>query len=209
MNEPPVLRASEATDNSTARMGGSESTWFDYSEGFRQAADRLVEVFQSGEMPARFHEPFRGLDLPNLGYLLPAFVGYPVLFLYRHALELGIKGVLQEATPRLRRRVRIQVSHDLETLFRDVSLVVLEAWPEFDKTTLDGLEALVSEFQAEDPTGEAFRYPLSTSGQPTLPAPRLVNLRRVRDVVGEAARILRGIADGMEEEARNVGGDTN
>jgi hypothetical protein len=62
-----------------------------------------------------------------------------------------------------------------------------------DAADLDNFQFCIQRFEEVDPASEGFRYPVSTNGQPTLPAQlRVINLAQVREVVERMSGLIDG-----------------
>jgi hypothetical protein len=115
----------------------------------------------------------------------PWFYGHPILFLYRHALELHLKTVLPKPE---------RPTHNLLQL-RDA----LATWM---KTTygvdISGtwVEATITEFGAIDPSSTNFRYATDLKGNPV----DLDDLKRHMDAV---FLLLTGLSQAQGNDARS------
>ena len=114
------------------------------------------------------------------GSMLEDFRTYPVVFLYRHALELYMKAVILVGAPMLRikgmtgvDRKRILTTHSLDVLRRNLEQVFKAyewGWdmdiPHF--RSLEDFQQTVAELHAIDARSHAFRYPIDTKGSASL-----------------------------------------
>lgn len=111
-------------------------------EGYKLAADLLVAQSEV--------EPWRRKRLI-----------YPIVFCYRHFLELTVKAILEEYGEPSDKH------HKLETLWIDFRKLLcrfhLEHTGEED---LSAIEVCIAEFAKIDPLSQTFRYPTSRKGQP-------------------------------------------
>jgi len=152
-----------------------------YVDGFKMASDRLVG-----------HVISTGNDQD--------FLVYPIVFGYRHYLELRLKGLLRDASlllgelapdPKLMGRHRLlplwtKIRPMLERIFSDDSL------------QLDLIGDRLAEIEAIDPDSFAFRYTTSKRGDLSLPADlRQINLAGFQNVVEKIASTLDGSATGI------------
>jgi hypothetical protein len=131
--------------------------------GTHTAADTFSrEVFMgSGYMRAGAVLVERCLADPQHGHELI----YPILFNYRHALELEIKWVLD----RYGRYAAIQEferNHNLAKLWKVCRQVIEEVGGPSEEGTLEAVEGIVLEFHALDPSSFAFRYSTDKKGKP-------------------------------------------
>ncbi len=130
------------------------------------------------------------------------FRAYPVVFLYRHALELHMKAVILSGGPLLSlngetpiRRDRRLDTHNLETLRKDVESVFAACgWP-----ALETLRKVVAEFQAVDAGSYAFRYPVDKKGAAALDGHFTFNVFEFCAVLDEMLPTLLSAALGADD----------
>lgn len=120
----------------------------DYSlaNNFKQAGDILIQ---------------RGLNELEAYELL-----YPVLYNYRHAIELYLKAIV---TPKKR-------NHDLATLMQQFRILMKEIHSEEVPVWF---ENLIGEFIEYDPSATTFRYP----GQTSASEERMVDLPKLQKIM--------------------------
>jgi hypothetical protein len=126
--------------------------------GYREAAKTLIDVILAG-------------DPPTSRTLL-----HPLLFLYRHAVELRLKQLIAEYGTEDAR-----LGHELIGLWR-VCRKIVE--PYSNSTDMDKAERIITELSAVDPKGQAFRYARSSKGHPIeigFDEVDLVHLRKLMD----------------------------
>jgi hypothetical protein len=117
------------------------SEWFyDYAVGYRAAADALVEDV----LAAR---------------LVPDSVCYPVLFLYRHYVELILKGIIDFGSRLGNNDIpKGPEDHQISKLWRQARGLLEREFPKGKKEDLDAVEKCIDELTAIDSCGEGFRY---------------------------------------------------
>lgn len=134
------------------------------TEGYKLAADLLVDQTEA--------EAWRRRKLV-----------YPIVFCYRHFLELTLKAMLGQygsmgnMTPNWSH-------HRLEDLWSDFRMLLrkLDAdHPEEHGT--DAVEQCLAEFAKIEPFSETFRYPSSRKGQPFDIDWEMIDLLQLRDTV--------------------------
>ncbi|MCE5237149.1 hypothetical protein LLH23_01485 [bacterium] len=149
--------------------------WYVYAEGYKRAADIVV---------AHVTGTLRDQD----------FLLYPILFLYRQYLELAIKSLIRSAWELLDEEPGDSLrSHDIGKHWGICRTLVIRVSPGGPVEVLDDVARLIGEFCEHDRTSEAFRYPETTKGDPTLPRLRRVGLRNVQVVMDKIACLLDGI----------------
>ncbi|MCC5074254.1 hypothetical protein VDR70_015815 [Xanthomonas campestris pv. campestris] len=160
-----------------------ESSWNAYLLGYKEAADRLVRSIQDGQ---------HGQD-----YLV-----YPILFLYRHWIEISLKALIQQCQllagierPEQKRKMNPQEraeraqGHDLIALWGYLQSIVPQIYPAFetDADLIDGLSVAVAAFSHHDSSGDGARYPRALSGETTWKATTEINLRALAEHMAHAA----------------------
>jgi hypothetical protein len=143
-----------------------------YVEGYRLAADALVEhVMRTG--------------------IKQDLLVYPVVFLYRHWLELSMKDIIRLARPLCGEPPTYRPQHNLGVLWTCCEELLSKIEPRIAKDDLHPVRNVVAQMEAVDPTGEGFRYPTKSDGvTPCLPDLRYINLRNLRDQMCEPANCL-------------------
>ena len=147
-----------------------------YASGYRKAADTLV---------ARARRSRTDLN----------FLVYPIVFLYRHYLELRLK-LLQSDLCELRGLSPTHHEHDLAKLWTDVRQHLAHVFPT-EAATLDPVQKVVLEFHQLDRGSTAFRYSRSNDGD------ALSGLTRIN--VLELSRALKKPFDRLEGASDAVG----
>jgi hypothetical protein len=165
----PIFRTDEfdtidETCSGGAYIGGMAAGHEDagIAEIYLRAAETLVE---RGLADDRAHE-----------------VVLPVLFLYRHALELLLKVAVQPT----------KLNHDIAALVGDLDALLVT---KRGAGLAPGLVARVAEVATFDPRADAFRFTSSankrSSGAPHFPDEIWVDLRRLRDAMSGIDKELR------------------
>jgi hypothetical protein len=164
----------------------SPDKWDAYAEGYKKAADIIVQYIINNN---------RDQD-----YLI-----FPVVFLYRHYLELRLKELIVVSSRLLDHDVSVPTHHDLVSLWKQVRPNLEQVWPEQEKHVLDKVEERLKELSEADLRSFGFRYPIDTKGQPTLVKLKHINLKHLRDVIQGISNILDGSSIGMGEylDAKN------
>ena len=182
----PVFQAAEDWWHN-AVVGYLRSSWAPYVDGYRTAADRLVEVAAADRT------------------LLDAVI-YPIVFLYRQYLELSLKAMIRDLDVLLEHNRRPPTGHRLRPLFdrfrstfSEFCRNIGESMPDVSRIAL-----LIDEFHVADPTSVVFRYPTDQDGQPSQSYGH-INVRVLRDRVAEVAEELDGFlfALSVHQDLRN------
>lgn len=158
------------------------SPWGRYTYSFREAAESLVARVLNREPGT--------IDL-----LL-----FPILYLYRHYVELATKTYTQELNQLLGRDHKITHKHGLgrwKTMFKLVGELISADPPRFEDADI-----MVDELIQVDPDSLAFRYPELKDGSPSAPDLEYVNIRRLAEGMAhvyEAIGWIEGVIAHEEE----------
>ncbi len=140
------------------------------------------------------------------------FRAYPVVFLYRHSLELYMKAVILTAAPMLKMRNSVETNrdkllntHSLDSLRRKIEQV-FEAYewdwdfgtPHF--RTLEDFRNIISELHEVDKGSYVFRYPLDTKGSASLSFGFEFNLFKFCEILDCLLPVLESVAFAAYEE---------
>ena len=164
-----------------------------YAKGYYRAAKKLADDL---------------LEKPGFG----DYEGYPIVFLYRHALELHLKAFVfsTKAITKMRKDPGKVVTngHDLPSLYGAFEKL-LGGIPELKKDAnmrmfLNSLKSVVQDFHEIDPASDLFRYPLGKDGNPMKRT-----VLRIGDIMETFEELEEGIeaitldADDVEEKIRD------
>ena len=134
------------------------------------------------------------------------FRAYPVVFLYRHSLELYMKAVILIAAPMLKmnnlaeiNREKLLNTHSLDSLRQKIEQVFdVYEWewdlgtPHF--RTLGDFRNIISELHEVDKGSYVFRYPLDTKGMASLSSDFEFNLFKFCEILDCLLPVLDGAA---------------
>lgn len=180
--------------------GTPEQEFKFFAEAFHLVAQEAVAALRQN--------PHFGLD----GIPTEDFRAYPVVYLYRHALELYMKAVILVGSPMLAikemdgvDRQKILTTHSLDGLRGHLERV-FEAFewewdlgiPHFQ--SLDDFRETIAEIHAVDVHSDAFRYPLDTKGSPSLASHFRFDLFQFCEILDGLFLALQGAAIGATEE---------
>jgi len=162
LSDEPFGEAPEYTENvqidALPIYGGVGSA---YVQGYKDAADKLVETVVATET--------------NRDIFL-----MPIVYLYRHYLELQLKMMLREArdagvsavSGKTDEWIKNRAGHDLHVLWNSVRQIIEELSPDELSGDISNVERIIQRFHDLDDTGQRFRY----AGKLTH-TPRLIDLK--------------------------------
>lgn len=123
---------------------------------------------------------------------------YPIVFLYRHHLELELKHLLFLSKVLLDEDSAVLKEHNLLRLWQKVRPKIEALWPEDRDRYLNGFEEWITEFSDIDPESFSFRYSINKEGESSLPAHiRYVNLLRLKESVDAVSYYLSCCIEGV------------
>lgn len=167
------LFRADGENNKLAELELSGSKSFFISEGFKQAADIAVEKAITGD----------NLDKSTLVY--------PIVFNYRHFIELSLKSLLQRYGPEVGVKSNWN-THDLEKLWKSFS-GMLDAYGTADPDDIDSvIFECIAEFSKIDPFSFSFRYPTDKKGKEIKFDDAYLNLENLRDVMTAISNYFTG-----------------
>ena len=134
-----TLFASGLDWEAEAQVGWSSDSLLAYAIGYKDAADLLVASVEARNIAA---------DLAV----------YPICFLYRHHIELMLKGLIRLAYSLQSSALEYPKNHKIEELWRTYRPLLEEACPDRNQADTDTVEKCIIEFASLDPSGEAFRW---------------------------------------------------
>lgn len=160
-----------------------------YAEGYRRAASLVVDGVLEGRL---------------LGH--PDTLLYPVVFLYRHSLELQLKLLVAAEMYHKDGDVDfkwLHTTHRLDRLWERGKRLLLEIRPDAgdEASPTAHLDPLVQELHEVDLGGQAFRYSLTKDARrhDLAGVPRTVDLENLRDVLTRVSNALDAALSMVEE----------
>ena len=138
----------------------------------------------------------------------PDYDAYPVMFLYRQALELYLKGIIYDAAllAAFERMSdgdsKLHNCHNLQFLFDKAARLLERLFPNDPSLheAMSRLSVVINEFAYIDPVSIAFRYPISRDGDYSAPKGLNCNVASIRDHLGPHLETLDTIEFGLDME---------
>jgi hypothetical protein len=168
-------------DPRTEALLGADPDWIiAYALSYKKAADIVVSQVE-------------------LGSTSPDAVDYPVVFLYRHYLELLLKGLIRVARTLRYGQEDFPKTHQLKRLWAEFRPLIEDLYPAGNKVDTDTVEKCILEMDAIDDGNGTSRYGEDKDGKPTLPNELCISLTNLRDVVDRISGFLEGSYDWMHD----------
>jgi len=143
-----------------------------------------------------------GLQQDEMARTPGAALVYPILFCYRHYLELRIKQLIFyvvamqnalaqiDAATAARKEEDVYGKHGLKALWNMLQHLdaKIDLWATGSQRK--GLLRLLDELDRQDPVAQAARYPIDSKGNQTLTGLSIVDMGNVKTAVHKVARYL-------------------
>ncbi|EPV5021999.1 hypothetical protein ACVGXO_03800 [Enterobacter hormaechei] len=152
-----------------------------YTEGYRRAADILIKHIDESRLDQDF-------------------LVYPVLFLYRHHIELLIKQIIGLALALAEDPDKYQYKkddHNLNTLWPLAQKLLLEVDDCYRSSDFRLIKEVVKELHKADRRATDFRYARRNDGTRSLEGIHYINTRRFGEKMGAASDSLDAIDSGL------------
>ena len=152
-------------------------SWDSYSRAYKKAADVLVKHIENINCPSD--------DLV-----------YPIMFLYRHFLELTIKKIIVKVTvhnQELQLPEDFYNQHNLNTLWCRCEEFLLKALPDLtakDKDDLKQINRIIKEFCELDKKSTEFRYSDNKNSEPLIKSNTQFPITVIREIIWKIYNIL-------------------
>ena len=139
------------------------------------------------------------------------YEGYPILFLYRHALELYLKAIVYRGAQLLGlisdeklNTEKLLTRHKLTGFLPAIEAIfkAVEWEWNFEVSGLksfDDFADLIKEIEKIDPRSDGFRYPVTTIGEAALPKHFVVNVIGFGKKMDAVLDLLSGAVTGLQE----------
>lgn len=159
--------------------------WYDYREGFLNGARALLNAAVEGD-------PVDGDRL-----------AFPVVFLYRHYLELAMKAFIRDNAGYVAgASAEFEQNHDLPSLWKSCRQIIEGWWPGRNSAALNAIGRQIGQLAQIDPKSMAFRYPVDKKGRRSLPKQlQSFDLTHFADRIEAIGMWLDGADTGLYEEA--------
>ena len=146
-----------------------------YILGYKKAADILVN-----------HVLSTGCDQDTLVY--------PIVFLYRHYLELLVKNIIENGAKYLDTEEKPQTNHYLDTLWSKAKAIINKIWEEGESSQELEIDHYIAEFIEIDKSSQAFRYHKNKEGKEFLELIEIINIQHFSDCINKISIYLEGVS---------------
>lgn len=169
------IEAKDSENNS--RIHKTLDKWLYYAEGYKIAAELIENKL---------------LENPEK----QDFLIYPLVYTYRHYLELKLKEIIVEGHDILSQTKDFQKeNHNLIKLWLELQRTMKLVYKEEYQAPPPTIEKKIKELHDTDINSDGFRYPINQKGKQNLENLKIINFRNFKDEVFEVKRYLETIAD--------------
>lgn len=155
-----------------------------YAYGYKEAADGLLQAIADRKV---------SLDSGI----------YPLVFLYRHSMELQLKLILPLARRLSGEKQVNEHKHELMPMWQALRRLLTEIDPETDDEELQAMESFIQQLHEVDPASFAFRYSTGKKGEVSLPGLQHINIRHLSEILDSVFMMLNGIHSWLGEMETN------
>ena len=178
----PLLKPGDVWELNACLNYGLDS-WYAYAKGYRLAAEALTQ---------RVRDTHRDQDL----------LIWPVMFMWRHHLELKLKSLSRSATSLLKQHWSPSDSHDLSQLFGDTCVLMEQVYAslgeDYPRARARSLRSAFARLKRIDAKSMVFRYPVDLDGTVHLGTVANINFGVVEEVMSKASDALSEIQDALD-----------
>lgn len=172
-------------DRSYLAQTMSSGQWEAFVVAYRKAAEILVE---------RIPEEVIWVN----------FLVFPIVFLYRHYLELRLKTIIQDGKALDGIARHTDNEHRLLTLWGQCRPIIEQWLVDCPKSDLDSVEDTLKQFENLDSKSQAARYPIDNKAENASNLLNIrINVKKFADTVTKTANFLDCVADEFAELKSN------
>jgi hypothetical protein len=163
-----------------ACIGHFDQGWDAYAFGYKMAGDLIVK---------------------HMEYIEKNYLVFPIVFLYRHYIELRLKEIIKNGYSLLNsdNQIHYTKEHNIDSLWNETINIIRKALQNQAKHYVDALDKLIKEFSKVDPSSYCARYPVDTKGIPFKYDISYINLRNLSKVIEGMANLLDEVSIGISE----------
>ncbi|HRE53683.1 MAG TPA: hypothetical protein PLP22_02680 [Candidatus Competibacter sp.] len=176
--ESLLIRGSDWQNN--ACLNFTPNVAYGYIHGYKCAADSLVtQIIQTRS---------------NQDILV-----FPIVFLYRHYLELALKYIIADGRKLLGEKGSFPTHHKIEHLWPLAKGILRKIWSGSEPKEVELIDHLIKELSIIDPDSMSFRYPENLEGKNSLPNIKHINLRHLGQTIDQVGDFLEAVHMGISE----------
>jgi len=129
---------------------------------------------------------------------------YPMLYCYRHGLELAMKWIIGQYGRFAHIRFDDYMHHDLWQLWKACKAVILEVGSDGENEGLLAVEQVVKDFHDLDKNSFAFRYSTDLKGMVISLPNETFDLANIKDVMEGVNNLFTGADGQLDDNSKNI-----
>jgi hypothetical protein len=157
--------------NACVGENGGPYDFFDYALGYLKAASAMVGAVERMELPA---------DIAV----------YPMVYCYRHGIELCLKHLGRILPPLDGEKSRVLATHKLTDNWEYVKQYLARRRAFKPETTIPIIDQIIQDILDFDPKGEVFRFPEDRKGGVHLHEAKIINLDVLKEYVDQTTELF-------------------
>ncbi len=165
----------------------AKSDWNARAWGFKKAADILTNHIQKS-------------------IIYGDLVVYPIVYLYRHHLELSLKDIIIRGNYLLDKPITLKFDHSLNKLWNYCQTILPQIGIPTDIPEAKPFKDCLKQLDQVDSQANAFRYPVTKNEKPTLLNLDSVDLNNLRIVIDRMSFFIEIISDMLAEKLGDTWG---
>lgn len=119
---------------------------------------------------------------------------YPIVYLYRHHVELRLKEIIREGNRLLDNPRDDPHHHELQKLWPIVKKIIKKIWPDGDSSLFKFIDPLIREFSKVDPHSISFRFSETKDGRDPLANMSHLSINGFAEKMGRISDFLAGVS---------------
>jgi len=167
-------RTSDGWNNACLNFTHGKNTWLGYSIGYKRGAAILSDFVCN-------QQEYQDTLI------------FPILFLYRHYIELMLKKILSNCAVVSEKDIKFK-HHNLKKYWElakeNIKMCSEDPLP---KEFIISIDSIVDQLNDVDSASDAFRYPSRKDGTPTLSGITYVNIKQLSEEIDKISGMLEGI----------------
>jgi hypothetical protein len=154
-------------------VGTTEQWWLNASLNWMPTSYQTLDAYAEGYLQAAQH--LSRAVLRRRTRLTLDYVAIPIVFLWRHYIEIRLKELIIASGALLGKRQKHAKTHDLVNLWGQARPLLKNAAQVSDRE-LKRADTIIKQFANVDPSSEHFRYAEDSNGNRSLGGVRQINL---------------------------------
>lgn len=187
-------------------VGTAERWWLNACINWLSSSYFTMDFYARGYLAAAQHLS-RAATQRRTNLILDAVI-YPLIFLWRHYLEVRLKEIIISARALVGEPQSPTLGHNLGVLWKRARQLIKRGLNAGDQV-LARADRLFKEFAQVDPSSQAFRYTEDTGGSRTLPGVTHINVYNLAKEMKWLSNFLEGVSIEISVYLREIPNDNH